>query len=84
MDIRTLENWDYNYILELTKSGSGESDWYDFKKGFPPTENVTHTVCSFANTKAGFFILGIDNSDKTNFKIIGIDRSTELSHIFRQ
>jgi hypothetical protein len=30
--------------VELTRSGLGESDWYDFKKDFPPADSVTDAV----------------------------------------
>jgi hypothetical protein len=76
-----LEEWDYDYLLELTKSGVGESDWYDFKSDFPLPDNVTAAVYSFANTRGGFYVLGV--SDK-KFQILGVDKDTELAHIFRQ
>ena len=59
MDIRELNEWDYDYVVQLAKSGTGEADWYDFKKNFPSSQNVTDTVCSFANTNGGYFILGV-------------------------
>jgi predicted HTH transcriptional regulator len=63
---RRMEECDYDYVLELTRSGLGESDWYDFKKDFPPGDSVTDAVCAFANTRGGFYVLGV--SDK-NFQI---------------
>lgn len=64
-----LEKWDYTYLLELTKAGTGESDWYDFKRNFPHSDKVTEAVCSFANTRGGFYILGVSDED---FQILGV------------
>jgi predicted HTH transcriptional regulator len=49
--------------LELTRSGVGESDWYDFKTDFPSPDKVTDAVCSFANTRGGFYILGVSGTE---------------------
>ena len=84
MNIRELSDWDYDYVVQLAKSGTGEADWYDFKKDFPPSQNVTDTICSFANTNGGYFILGVGNPDRKNFTIKGIANNTELTHILRQ
>lgn len=78
---RELEKWDYNYLLEITNSGVGESDWYDFKSDFPLAEKVTAAVCSFANTRGGFFVLGVSDKD---YQILGVDKNPELAHAFRQ
>jgi predicted HTH transcriptional regulator len=53
----------------------------NLKKDFPHADGVTDAICSFANTRGGFYILGI--SDK-NFQIEGVEQDPELSHIFRQ
>jgi hypothetical protein len=77
---RELEQWDYDYLLELTKSGTGESDWYEFKSDFVPANDVTATVCALANTRGGFYVLGINDDGE----IPGVEANKELAHIFRK
>ena len=65
---KNLENWTIEKLDELIKFVDIESETLDFKK--KPNELDQH-ICSMANTKGGFLILGVgQEKSKDGKKII--------------
>ena len=44
-------------ILQLIKNG--ETQEVEFKEGCPSTNEISETICAFANTDGGYFIMGV-------------------------
>lgn len=76
--IRRLESWCYRGACQ---KNINESDRHDFKFNLSDADNLTKISCAFANTKGGFIVLGVKDSN-LRFNIKGIDEDKELAHKF--
>ncbi len=85
-ELRMVDNWDFNYIDQLVKSGEEESIRLEYKSGkwLEKTDKgkckLKKWVTSFANSAGGFLVIGIPEK-KINGKCLpdipdGIDQTT--------
>ncbi len=62
-----------------------EIEWEDFEvkraKSAVP-KNSWETVSAFANTKGGYLIFGIEETEKSKFKIVGVDDPEKMHNDF--
>jgi len=65
-----LVDWTLDVILELTKSGRAENDWFDFKSDLQPADKQRRAAAAFANSQGGFLIFGVSDSHQ----IVGVVR----------
>ncbi len=75
-----LADWTYDTVAALCAAGHSESDRHDFKFNLAALHDATKICCAFANSDGGFIVVGVreDNSDRTKFKVEGIDPDREL------
>jgi predicted HTH transcriptional regulator len=76
----TLDEWTYELILKLIDTPIVESETVDFKRALPEADTLTDLCCSFANSKGGFIVFGINQ--KSSFFIEGMDYDTEFARYF--
>lgn len=78
-----LDQWTFELIEKLIEEGTLENERLDFKANLPEANVLSCLVCSYANAKGGFIVLGVKERNK-RFFIEGIENDIEISHKFGQ
>lgn len=78
-----VEKWDLGLLVNLLHQGFDESKILEFKSAInPDATNISKTVCAFANTDGGFFVLGINNDREQQLtfdqRLVGVEDSDDL------
>jgi predicted HTH transcriptional regulator len=73
-----LGDWTFEAIRDLCEVGQFESDRHDFKFNVANLHNPSKVCCAFANTLGGFIILGVKDTKREKFEIVGLDADKEL------
>lgn len=87
IELRRLENWDYDLIKNISDAKLPESTTLEYKKDFPVSNTdknkLEHTICAFANTQGGHIIIGIE-ADKVSNVPIAIDGIDETPGLYEK
>ena len=69
--ISKLRQADLNILIENQVA----EGWYvEYKKDFPSTNKIGHSIASFANSDGGWYIVGVEaNEDNVATSILGFD-----------
>jgi hypothetical protein len=73
-----LEDWTLATIETIAASGIMENDVYEFKANLQPPEHQQRTLAAFANTRGGYLVFGVNDSDR---RIVGV-KNPELIRDF--
>lgn len=76
-----LGGWNLNLVTELCQLGQIETDRHDFKFGLPDADTLTKLCCAFANSRGGFFVLGVKQL-KGHFLPKGLDPDPDIANKF--
>lgn len=73
-----LEDWNLATIDTIAASGIMENDVYEFKANLQPPEHQQRTLAAFANTRGGYLVFGVNDSDR---RVVGV-KNPELIRDF--
>lgn len=79
----SLDDWDHSTIQTLVESGRPENDRLDFKADLPDASTLTKVCASFANTRGGFLVFGVEDEGDA-WSITGLKGDKEFPHEFGQ
>ncbi|MEL7662453.1 ATP-binding protein [Acetobacterium wieringae] len=67
-------------LRELLRYNFGEQDDLDFKKQWPPLENIAKHIIAFANSGGGCIVLGVEET-KDGLEAVGLDSTLDKADI---
>lgn len=71
-EITTVED-----LKSLTREKVTEGWHVEYKSGMPSNESIAKSIASFANSRSGWFIVGVETDDKLSAKnICGVEISS--------
>jgi len=85
-----LEDWSQELVIEMLRTGSFESEHFDYKEALPHSndqsakDRLQKTCCAFANTDGGYLVFGVsdDRTLKPHDRLVGLPKELDFPEHF--